>query len=124
MEILLPGPHTDFRITQLAHAPDVAPMLEAGVRIHRFQPTMMHAKIILVDSAVALVGSPNLNHRSMQQDDEACAVISDPEIVAILEDQWARDIERSESADLDRWDDRPWWRRVIERLARLVQPQL
>lgn len=124
VDILVPGPHTDARVCQLARASVVAPLLEAGVRIHRYQPAMMHAKVLLVDDHLALVGSPNVNHRSLQQDDECCVLMAGGDIIETLDAQFDEDVSRSVPADLDAWEDRPWYRRVVEWLLRPFRVQM
>lgn len=122
VEVLVPGPYTDLRVCQLARAGEVAPLLEAGVRIHRYQPTMMHAKIVLVDDAVALVGSPNVNHRSMMHDDETCLVIADREVIETLDRHYDEDVSRSKPTTLEQWDERSLGRRALQALAQIARP--
>jgi cardiolipin synthase len=81
VEILLPGPHGDKRFVQLAGQAIYERLLEHGVRIWHYQPTMLHAKIMTVDGLVASVGSANFNARSTELDEEINLVALDPDLV-------------------------------------------
>ena len=66
VDVLVPGPHIDKRVSLVAGQARYDDLLEAGVRIYQFQPAMLHCKITTVDGLVSLVGSANLNRRSLQ----------------------------------------------------------
>ncbi|MET7290267.1 phospholipase D-like domain-containing protein [Streptomyces sp. NPDC005573] len=114
VEILLPGPHTDQRACQLAGQRHYARLLEAGVRIRQFQPTMMHAKIITVDSVASLIGSTNFNRRSMDHDEEVMLAVLDEDFTASLDRDYDADLERSTDIDLTRWRRRAVLQRAKE----------
>lgn len=114
VEILMPGPHTDSRIARMAGEAAYAPLLAAGVKLYRFQPTMLHAKIVLVDEVLAIVGSANFNHRSMGRDDEiVLSVIHDPTF-ALLAADFEADRARCRRVDPDTWRRRGVWQRIRE----------
>ncbi|MPY34239.1 cardiolipin synthase B [Streptomyces adustus] len=114
VEILLPGPHTDQRACQLAGQHHYTRLLEAGVRIRQYQPTMMHAKIITVDSVAALIGSTNFNRRSMDHDEEVMLAVLDETFTAALDHDYEADLERSVDIDLTRWRRRAVLQRAKE----------
>lgn len=114
VEILLPGPHTDQRACQLAGQQHYTRLLEAGVHIRQYQPTMMHAKIITVDSVAALIGSTNFNRRSMDHDEEVMLAVLDEDFTAKLDRDFDADLERSVEIDLRRWRRRAAAQRVKE----------
>src|SRR5207253_7332837 len=95
VQILLPGPHADKRFVQLAAEADYDRLLEVGVEVWTFQPSMLHAKVMTIDGVVANVGSANLNARSMACDEEINVVALDPELVRVLDAQYDDDLERS-----------------------------
>ena len=97
--ILLPGPHADKRFVQLASQETFAPLLDAGVRIWTYQPTMIHAKIMTVDGVVANIGSANLNARSTRLDEEINVVAFDPELTRTLDRQFDEDLTRSSAVE-------------------------
>ncbi|MFC4333245.1 phosphatidylserine/phosphatidylglycerophosphate/cardiolipin synthase family protein [Streptomyces andamanensis] len=114
VEILLPGPHTDQRACQLAGQQHYTRLLQAGVHIRQYQPTMMHAKIITVDSVAALIGSTNFNRRSMDHDEEVMLAVLDEEFTAELDRDYETDLLRSVAIDLDRWKRRAVLQRLKE----------
>ncbi|MFD7692579.1 phosphatidylserine/phosphatidylglycerophosphate/cardiolipin synthase family protein [Streptomyces sp. NPDC059374] len=114
VEILLPGPHTDQRACQLAGQQHYTRLLEAGVHIRQYQPTMMHAKIITVDSVAALIGSTNFNRRSMDHDEEVMLAVLDEDFTATLDQDFEADLEKSVEIDLSRWRRRAAVQRVKE----------
>jgi len=114
VEILLPGPHTDQRACQLAGQQHYRRLLEAGVRIRQYQPTMMHAKIITIDSVASLIGSTNFNRRSMDHDEEVMLAVLDEAFTAALDQDYEADLEHSVDIELARWKRRPALQRAKE----------
>jgi cardiolipin synthase len=114
VEILLPGPHTDQRACQLAGQHHYARLLDAGVHIRQYQPTMMHAKIITVDSVASLIGSTNFNRRSMDHDEEVMLAVLDEDFTAVLDRDYDADLRRSVDIDPSRWRRRALPQRVKE----------
>ncbi|MDP8958833.1 MAG: phospholipase D-like domain-containing protein [Actinomycetota bacterium] len=124
VDVLIPGPHIDKRVCLLAAESEFEPLLEAGVRIWRYQPSMLHAKILTLDGMVACVGSANLNQRSMSLDEELCLVIFDPKVVEILEAHFAEDLERSKGVDPQEWQERGVGQRAKEGAIELIEGQM
>lgn len=116
VQILLPGPHADKRFVQIAGEAAYARLLEHGVEIWRFQPSMLHAKVMTVDGMLATVGSANFNSRSTELDEEINLVVIDEDVVRILDEQFDGDLRRSEAVRLGRWEERSILQRLSERL--------
>jgi cardiolipin synthase len=114
VELLLPGPHADKRVCQLASESTYARLVDCGIDVWNFQPSMMHAKVMTVDGYVALVGSSNFNRRSMDHDEEVVLATLDPAIVATLDQHYDDDLARSERIDLTRWENRSVAQRALE----------
>jgi cardiolipin synthase len=114
VDVLLPGPHADKRVCQLASEAAYAELSAAGVRVWTFQPSMMHAKILTVDGLVAVVGSSNFNRRSLDHDEEVLLVALDREFVATLDADFEADLERSVRIDVSRWQRRSLPQRLAE----------
>ncbi|MFW5933670.1 MAG: phospholipase D-like domain-containing protein [Actinomycetota bacterium] len=96
VQLLLPGPNNDKEVARLATERRYPDLLEAGIELYHFVPTMLHAKVLTVDGETGIVGSANLNHRSLQIDEEVDVVLLDPEVVAQLDDQTDDDLRRCE----------------------------
>jgi cardiolipin synthase len=71
IEIIVPGPHTDSEIVQGASRSRWAALLDAGVLIYEFQPSLYHCKVLIVDDVWVSVGSTNFDNRSFRLNDEA-----------------------------------------------------
>jgi cardiolipin synthase A/B len=124
LEILLPGPHIDKRFVQLAGESSYERLLRGGARIWRFQPSMLHAKVMTVDGIIANIGSANLNARSTELDEEINLVAFDPDLVRTLDRQFEEDLERSEELVVGQWEKRSMPRRVFERAAGLLRHEV
>jgi cardiolipin synthase len=71
IEIIVPGPETDSEIVQGASRSRWAPLLDAGVLIYEYQPSLYHCKVLIVDDVWVSVGSTNFDNRSFRLNDEA-----------------------------------------------------
>lgn len=120
VEILQPGRYTDKRVCQLAGQRHYERLLAAGVRIHQYQRTMLHAKILTVDETLSLVGSTNFNRRSLQHDEEIMLAVLDPEFTATLDAHYAQDLEHSVLMEETRWARRSVPQRAKEALMRPI----
>ena len=121
VQLMVPGPHTDKRVSVVAGRDTYAEMLEGGVQVYEFQPTMLHAKITTVDGLASVVGSANLNRRSLHHDDEIVAVVLDEDVTGELDRHFDEDLERAELMDPERWEDRPMPWRVAEKATSLLR---
>ena len=84
---------------------------------------MMHAKHVVVDGVWSVVGSPNMDIRSKELNEENVLCVLDPELGARLDETFRRDLARSEEITLDKWRRRGWPKRVMERGFRLFAEQ-
>ncbi len=123
VQVLMPGPHIDKRVAQIVAEDRYSELLDGGVRIWRYQPSMLHTKCIAVDGRMAVVGSANFNRRSIAKDEEFVIVIDDPSVVGILEEHFEEDITRSIPVDPELWEERSVWQRAVEKLSRVIRPE-
>ena len=121
VDVLLPGPHADKRVCQLASEAIYSRLVEGGVRVWAFQPSMLHAKILTIDGIASVLGSANMNRRSMNHDEEVVLTVLDPGIAQRLEADFDRDLERSVRIEPRRWQDRPKHQRAQEKAATLIR---
>ncbi|MDQ1667304.1 MAG: cardiolipin synthase [Actinomycetota bacterium] len=121
VDLLLPGPHADKRVCQLASEAAYARLVGCGVRVWTFQPSMMHAKVMTVDGAAAVVGSSNFNRRSLDHDEEVVLIALDTDLVATLDEHLDDDFARSERIDLSRWENRSAGQQVLERATKPIR---
>jgi cardiolipin synthase len=120
VKILVNGPNVDKEVVRETGQRQYGRLLEAGVRIFEYQPTMLHAKVMIADGWANL-GSSNLEHRSLGLDDELIVGFSDPALVDELARQFVEDLDVSEEYDLERWKRRPLRKRAREGAADLFR---
>jgi cardiolipin synthase len=121
VDLLLPGPHADKRVCQLASEAAYSRLVDCGVRVWTFQPSMMHAKVMTVDGRAAVVGSSNFNRRSLDHDEEVVLIALDSDLVATLDAHLDEDFARSEQIDLTRWANRSRPQRVLETATKPIR---
>lgn len=114
VDVLVNGQHSDKWISRLATQGQYEKMLEAGVRVWCYQPTMLHMKLVTLDGIVASVGSANLNARSLLQDEELNLAVFDPVVVGLLDQQFDRDLEDAERIDAGSWAERAFGQKALE----------
>ncbi|MFH9471308.1 phosphatidylserine/phosphatidylglycerophosphate/cardiolipin synthase family protein [Streptomyces clavifer] len=114
VEILLPGPHTDKRVCQLAGQHHYEDLIACGVKIYQYQPTMMHTKALTVDRVASLIGSTNFNRRSLDHDEEVMLAVLDQDFTAVLDDHFEEDVTKSVLIEGGRWKRRSPVQRVRE----------
>lgn len=95
VRILVPGRKSDSKSSFVWQQREYGELRKLGARIWEFQPTMMHAKTILIDSSIAVVGSVNLDPLSLNLLEEGALVVEDPQLAAELARQFERDCARA-----------------------------
>ncbi|MGY1723455.1 phospholipase D-like domain-containing protein [Blastococcus sp. SYSU DS0533] len=120
VRVLVSGPHVERPSVHLQAELDFQPLLDAGVEIWRYQPSLLHAKVVSVDGAVALVGTTNVDTRSLALNEQVGLVLDDPAVVGVLDRHFADDLALSERVDAGRWRHRSPARRVLEVAADVV----
>ncbi len=124
VEIIVPGRHIDAKVVRRASRSRWEPLLEAGVAIYEYQPTMYHTKVMVVDGMLTSVGSTNFDNRSFRLNDEANLNVLDEGFAASQVQQFEADKQRSKQLTLEDWRNRPWSERMVEWLAGLLRLQL
>lgn len=124
VQILVPGPIIDTAVTRAASRALWGPLLQAGVAIYEFQPTMFHCKVMVVDDVWTSVGSTNFDNRSFRLNDEANLNVLDPTLARHEREVFERDRARAHRITLEDWQHRSRWQRVKEWLAGTVRAEL
>jgi cardiolipin synthase len=124
VRVLVPGPHVDKPPLRVAGRAAYAALMDAGVEIHEYQPTMLHAKSMVVDDVWASVGSVNFDNRSFQLHDEATLCVQSERFAGELTAQFERDLEVSRRIEPDRWERRGPLQRGQEAALKLTRREL
>lgn len=123
VRVLVPGNHTDAVPVQAAGQSYYEELLEAGVRVFEYQPAMMHAKTVVIDGSWSIVGSANMDERSMELNEENVLGISDQAFAESIERGLLEDYGRSREILLEEWRKRSLLKRGFEWLAKTLIEQ-
>ncbi len=88
--------------------------LKAKIQIYRFQTGIIHAKTAIVDETWATVGSCNLDKFSFYYNMEANISTENPELVKAVSEKFQENLSNCQKIELDVWEKRPWYERLIE----------
>jgi cardiolipin synthase len=124
VRVIVPGKHIDTVVVGKASRATWGELLEAGVEIHVFQPTMFHCKMLIVDRQLVSVGSTNFDNRSFRLNDEANLNVYDRPFAEKMGQVFDADLKRSKPMTWDQWKHRPWTERLMEQTAALFSSQL
>lgn len=124
VRVLVPGVVNDLPVTKAGARSTFGQLLRAGVKIFEYQPTMMHAKTMVVDGIFATVGSTNFDNRSFRLNDEIDLAVYDEEVAGRLQAMFEADLRKARPYTYDQWVNRPPLKRLIEVLLEPVRPQL
>lgn len=116
VRLLLPNHHTDARIVRWAGQAYYRSLLDAGVRIYEYQPTMIHAKMLVVDGVWSVVGSANMDIRSKELNQEGVIGILDGGFGAEVRETFRADLRHAREITREEWNRRGWLARCNERL--------
>ena len=123
VRILLPDEKTDAKpIRQTSHR-YFEELLEAGVKIYEYQPTMMHAKTVVVDGKFSVVGSSNMDVRSKELNQENVLGILDVGFARQLEETFLNDLKSAKEIQLEEWRKRGMVKKLTERVCSLFSEQ-
>ncbi len=96
-------------------------LLKTGVKIYEYLPSILHAKSVILDNWV-LVGSSNLNHRSLLHDLEVDVRLRNQAAKNIVKQLFLSDLIQSQELSLSSWKThRPWYQRFLGRLILYVK---
>lgn len=124
VRLLVPNRHQDSRLVRYASQTWYAGLLEAGVRIYEYQPTMMHVKTVSVDREWAIVGSANFDNRSFIINFEISVAVFDDAFVEELDDTFEQDLRQAREITLEEVEGWSLFARARNHLARTLREQL
>ena len=122
--VIVPGHHIDTAITRRASRSRWGKLLEAGVKIYEFQPTMYHCKVMVVDECWTTVGSTNFDNRSFRLNDEANLNVLNEDFAKNQIRVFFDDLKRSSEVSLADWRNRPLLEKIADFLAGLFRSQV
>ena len=123
VKIITPGNRTDHEITRSSSRRLYGELLENGVEIYEYQPTMIHAKVLVVDGKWSIVGSTNMDNRSFELNDEVNLAAFDGDMSRRLTEDFNEDLRSSRRVTYEEWKNRPWRERLTENFGWLIERQ-
>jgi cardiolipin synthase len=99
-------------------------LLSHGIEILRFEGGLLHTKSVIIDDHLVMVGSVNLDMRSLWLNFEATLIVDDPAFCSAMADVVEHYKHKSHRLELNRWRKRRIHKRVVENLAQLASPLL
>jgi len=114
VRVIVPGAHTDSPNVRMAARYHFGVLLEAGVGIYEYRPTMMHNKVMVVDGIWSTVGSINFVNRSMTKNAEVNVAVYDRAFAVKVEKMVLTDLARCDVLTEAQWKKRGLWTRVGE----------
>jgi cardiolipin synthase len=115
---------SDSKVVDLAARSYFAELLTVGVKIYEYEPRFIHAKTFVVDDALAIISTANLDNRSFKLDFELAALVYGEHLTNQLAAQFIVDQAASRPvlpSDLER---QPFLTRLGQSAARLLSPLL
>jgi cardiolipin synthase len=123
VKLLVPGT-SDSKIVNAAAHSYYEDLLAAGIEVYLYSKGFLHAKTIVTDRELAIIGTANMDHRSFDLNFEVNALVYDRDAATELANVFYTDLQDAEKINLDTWINRPLYKRMIEKTARLLSPLL
>ncbi len=124
VRVMLPGKHIDSETVRLSSKASWGELLQAGIEIHEYQPTMIHVKLLVVDRELVSVGSTNFDIRSFRLNDEASLNIYDHGFAERMTGVFEEDLKHAKQYSYDMWEQRPLREKFAEQVVRPIRSQL
>jgi cardiolipin synthase len=105
---------TDSRVVLNATQATFTRLLKAGVKIYELKDALLHAKSVVVDSTISIIGSSNLDMRSFLHNDEVNAIVVSRDTAKRMEEVFLRDQQAARPVELKAWERRSLWQRTKE----------
>ncbi|KAA6463419.1 cardiolipin synthase B [Acidobacteria bacterium AB60] len=123
VQILVPGTKSDHMLTRSTSRGGYGELLKAGAEVYEYQPSMIHAKVLIVDELWAVVGSTNFDNRSFGINDEVNLAVRDRALALRLAEDNAADLRQSQRITVEDWRHRPLTERATELLGWVIERQ-
>lgn len=123
VRILVPG-KSDSKMVNAAARSYYTELLKHGVQIFLYEKGFVHAKTMVIDDDLSIIGSANMDYRSFDLNFEANALIYGKEMAGQLEKAFEDDLKQSSEINAADWLNRSKYKHIWEKLIRLLSPFL
>jgi cardiolipin synthase len=124
VRVLVPDRHTDSEVVRIISKREWGGLLESGVEIYQYEPTMLHTKMLIFDQFMVSVGSTNFDTRSFELNDEASLNVYDEAFALQMTAVFESDLKPSRRYTLAEWQRRRWSERAAEMVLLPIRGQL
>ncbi len=124
IRVLLPGRHIDSTSVRIASKRSWGPLLQCGVTVHEYAPTMFHCKMLIFDRCMVSVGSTNFDMRSFELNDEASLNVYAASFATEMTGVFESDLQRATPYTLEMWQHRSIRERISELIVLPFRSQL
>ncbi len=115
---------SDFAFMDWAIQAGYEEVLAAGIHIHEIQGYFSHAKSMVIDDYLSIIGSSNLDYRSLELNFEINSFMYDTEVAARNHEIFVNDMAGCREISSEAWLRRPWWKKVLQTIMRFFSPIL
>lgn len=123
VSLMIPS-RSDTWLTYWGTMSYVSELLFAGVKIYLFQDGFNHSKVLSIDSEFCIIGSANMDNRSMEHNFEVTSVLYNADCARTIERQFFKDKNRCQLVTRAEWKKRSVRNKILEAAARLISPLL
>jgi cardiolipin synthase len=124
IRVLVPDKYTDSKVVRVISKREWGALLESGIEISTYEPTMLHTKMLIFDEFMVSVGSTNFDTRSFELNDEASLNVYDTEFARQMTAVFEADLKSAVRYDLDQWRARSWLEKAAETSLLPLRAQL
>jgi cardiolipin synthase A/B len=124
VKLMVAGMHNDTWWARQNSIRRYGQLLNAGVEIYEYQPTMLHQKTMVVDGVWATVGTANFDNRSFALNEESNVCFHDPALVDQLCATFLADLSQCRQIHLKEWQKRGLFQQAQEQWAALMEDQV
>lgn len=118
VKLLVPGISDSF-VVNITSQSFYEELMQAGVEIFKYQKGFVHAKTLVSDRKILTVGTANLDNRSFDLNFEINAVVFDPALAEALANQIETDMTHATLINLEEWNKRPRYTKLLEKIFKL-----
>jgi cardiolipin synthase A/B len=123
VKLLVPK-KSDSKLVELAANSYYEDLLDAGAKLFLYKKGFVHAKTMVVDKKMAIVGTANMDYRSFDLNFEVNAIVHNTELAGELANIFSEDVKNAEEVDAEKWKTRPRYKQLVENTVRLISPLL
>jgi cardiolipin synthase A/B len=123
VKILVPD-KSDSKLVNAAARSYYGDLLAAGVEIYLYKKGFVHAKTLVSDGQLVIIGTANMDHRSFELNFEVNSMIYDIPVAEQLRDVFYKDIKDAQRLSPRAWSKRSFYKQLPEKVARLLSPLL